>query len=125
MARERRVPRAERQQVTPDPQSLYAVFAREAAQGAPMITLSQVAPKIQAIKAMTEANNHIGAWQLIATLMGNVMLARALGALAVLNGPDMPPLDLRPLRETLYRVTMEQARACMTPAAFEAVYKAT
>ena len=89
-----------------------------------MFNLATVSPHLTTIKTMTAANDHDGARQLIANLMEDHTLGGALATLAVLSGPGMPNLNLRALRELLYRATMDRARACMTADAFHAVYMA-
>lgn len=89
-----------------------------------MFNLAAVSPILPTIKAMTAANDHDGARQLIANAIEDHTLGGALATLAVLSGPDMPRLNLRALRESLYRTTMDRARACMTADAFDAVYMA-
>lgn len=90
-----------------------------------MITFADVDPHVPTLKSMKDRNDHLGILLVLAELLEDSTLVLSLRSFVKLAAPEGITKELQPLRDLLYRVTMEQARARMSADAFRAVYMAT
>jgi len=89
-----------------------------------MLRLDNIAPILPVLQTMKAGNNHLGILRGIADVLEDADLSRSIQILEKLAQHGITK-DLRPLRDLLYRVTMDQARAKMTADAFHAVWMAS